>query len=82
MSTGRPIITTMTLDSELYKYGIRKAGFNPTELAQANIEVLILKKEEYSALTNLARTYFVQQFSKDVIASQVEGLYSHLIKKS
>lgn len=82
MSTGRPIITTMILDPELYNYGIRKSNFNPTELARAIVDVLLLNKEEYSALTNLARTYFIKQCSKEVIASQIEGLYSQMVKKS
>jgi len=80
MSTGRPVVTTMTLDPDLHKYGVYKAGFDPTELAQAIKEILFLNEKEYSALAASARKYVEEQCSKKVVASRVENLYRQLIK--
>lgn len=78
MSTGRPVVTTMTLDSDVEKYGVRRAGFNPAELAQAVKEILSLNEEEYSKLSTSTRKYVEERCSKKVVASEIEKLYRHL----
>jgi len=80
MSTGRPVVTTMTLDPDLDKYGVHKAGFNPTELAQAVKEILSLTEEEYSTLSASARKYVEERCSRKIVASETENLYRHLIR--
>ena len=80
MSTGRPVVTTMTLDPELDKYGVHKAGFDPAELAEAIKEILSLDEEEYSTLAAYARKYVEERCSKKIVASEVENLYRHLIE--
>jgi len=80
MSTGRPVVTTMTLDPDLGKYGVRKAGFNPAELAQAIKEILSLNEEEYSKLAASARKYVEERCSKKIVASKIENVYRQLIE--
>lgn len=80
MSTGRPVVTTMTLDPDLDKYGIRKAGFNEAELAHAIKEILFLDKKEYSALATSARKYVEERCSMEAVASKLENLYTRLIE--
>lgn len=79
MSTGRPVVTTMTLDPDLLRYGVYKADVNPAKIAQAIIEILLLDKEAYAALAISARGYIEEQCSREAVASRLEDLYSQLI---
>ncbi len=80
MSTGRPVVTTMTLDPGLDNYGVRKAGFNPAELAQVIKGILSLNEEEYSTLAASARKYVEERCSKKIVALEVENVYRQLIE--
>lgn len=77
MSTGRPIITTMTLDAELRRYGVFETSTNPKQIAHSIKKILSLDEKEYNRLTFSVRKYVEEKCSKEVTVSQIEKIYLH-----
>jgi glycosyltransferase involved in cell wall biosynthesis len=81
LAAGRPIVTTQTLDLELYLNGIFQASFDPKDIAEKTTEILNLDDRRYSALARSARKYYEDHCSKSVIGSKLEKLYFALSQK-
>jgi len=82
MAAGKPIVTTQTLDPELYRIGFFKASFEPKDLAEKIAHVLSMKDEEYVTLSRNIRRYFEVNHSRKAVITKIEKLYLHLIEKS
>jgi len=82
MSTGRPVITTMTLDADLKKHGVFETGTNPLDIAESIKKVLSLKENDYATLTLLVREYIEKRCSREATVSQIEKIYLQLIERA
>ncbi|UCB60889.1 MAG: glycosyltransferase family 4 protein [Candidatus Bathyarchaeota archaeon] len=74
LASGRPIVTTQTLDSELYETAFSKAAFDPKDIADKIVKLLLMDEEAYANLAASARHYFETHCSKKVVASKLERL--------
>jgi glycosyltransferase involved in cell wall biosynthesis len=79
MASGRPVVTTMTLDEELSRFGVIEAGGGGGSLADAVGEPLSWDDERYSEVSLSARRYAEQKFSLEAVGTQLERVYMHAI---
>jgi glycosyltransferase involved in cell wall biosynthesis len=81
MAVGRPIITTLTLDPELYRIGFFKANPDPKDIAEKIESVLFMKDDEYMRLSKTIRKHFEAKYSKNAIISKIESLYLKMLTR-
>jgi len=79
MAVGKPIVTTQTLDPELYRIGFFKASFDPKDIAEKIVKILSMKNDEYIKLSKTIRKYFEANHSRKAVVSKIEKLYLHLV---
>ncbi len=75
MASGRPFVTTMTLDEELAKFGVLQAGMNGAALGTAISSVLDWKETRYDEVSRAARAYAEQNFSFEAVGAALESVY-------
>jgi len=80
MAVGKPIVTTQTLDPELYQTGFFKASFDPKDIAKKITHVLSMKDGEYVRLSKTIRKYFEVNHSRKAVVSRIEKLYFYLTR--
>jgi glycosyltransferase involved in cell wall biosynthesis len=80
MASGRPIVTTMTLDPELANNGVFMVKSDPKDLAEAVIDILRMDREKYHQICISARKYIEGFCAQEVVVSKVERTYFTLIE--
>lgn len=80
MASGRPVVTTMTLNSELANNGVYMVKSDPEDIAKAIISVLRMDHEKYHQLRISARKYIEEFCAQEVVASKIERTYHELIE--
>jgi len=81
MSIGRPVVTTMKLDTGLRRYGVFETGPNPEEIAHSINRILSLNEGEYSRLTASVRKYIDEKCSRKATMPQMEEIYLRLVDR-
>jgi len=82
MATGRPVVTTMKLDSELRESGVYSVSPDPDAIAQEIKEILLMSPKQYSEIGYSARRYVEKRCSAKVAVSTLSGVYGQLIRHS
>jgi len=79
MASGRPVVTTMTLDKELSSFGVLKAGDGEDSLSETISTVLSWDETRYGQVSTSARQYAERKFSYEAVGSQLESIYKEVI---
>ena len=79
MASGRPVVTTMTLDEELAKFGVVQAGSGENSLGDAVNSVLAWDAGHYESVSRVARKYAEENFSLESVGERLERIYKHAI---
>lgn len=79
MASGRPVVTTMTLDEELSDFGVLKAGGDEDSLADSISSVLSWNDAQYEQVSSSARKYAERRFSYESVGGQLERIYKEVI---
>jgi len=79
MASGRPFVTTMTLDEELSKFGVPRAGTDGSSLGTAILSVLDWDPERYDEVSRSARDYAVKKFSFEAVGENLENTYERAL---
>lgn len=82
MASGRPVVTTMTLDPELANNGVYMVKSDPKNIAEAVISILRMGHEKYHQLCISARKYIEESCAQEAVATKVERTYLALIESS
>lgn len=82
MASGRPVVTTMTLDPELANNGVYMVKSDPKNIAEAVISILRMEHEKYHQLCISARKYIEESCAQEAVATKVERTYLALIENS
>ncbi len=79
MASGRPVVTTMTLDEELGRFGVVQAGTAENSLGNAISSVLAWDDGRYEGVSRVARKYAEENFSLESTGERLERVYRHAI---
>ncbi|HME18505.1 MAG TPA: glycosyltransferase family 4 protein [Nitrososphaerales archaeon] len=79
MASGRPVVTTMTLDEELSDFGVLKAGGTGDSLGDVISSVLSWDDARYEQVSRSAREYAEKRFSFEAVGGQLERIYKEVI---
>jgi len=80
LSSGRPVVTTMTLDEELSNFGVLQARGGNGSLGDAISSVLSWDDTRYGQVSRSARGYAEGRFSYEAVGAQLESIYKEAIK--
>jgi len=81
MASGRPVVTTMTLDGELSRCGVMKAGIQPDSLGRVISSVLAWDDKQYDNVSVAARRYAEENFSLEAVGMKLEHVYETAIQE-
>jgi glycosyltransferase involved in cell wall biosynthesis len=79
MASGRPVVTTMTLDRELSDVGVLRAPGNGDSLGDAISAVLSWDEARYGQVSRAARGYAESTFSFEAVGGKLESIYKGAI---
>jgi len=79
MASGRPVVTTMTLDEELSTVGVVRAGGSEDSLGGTISAVLSWDDSQYGQVSATARGYAERRFSYEAVGRQLESIYKEVI---
>jgi glycosyltransferase involved in cell wall biosynthesis len=79
MASGRPVVTTMTLDEELSNFGVIRAGGGEDSLGNAISSVLSWDDARYRQVSTSAREFAERRFSYEAVGAQLESIYKGAI---
>ena len=82
MASGRPVVTTMTLDEELAKFGVLQTGSEENPLGNAVNSVLDWDDSDYEGVSRIARKYAEENFSLESVGERLERIYKHAISEA
>ncbi|MEM3466681.1 MAG: glycosyltransferase family 4 protein [Candidatus Jordarchaeales archaeon] len=80
MASGRPVVTTMTLDPELANHGVYMVKSSPENIAKAVVSILRMEREKYHQLCVSARKYIEEFCTQEAVVLRVEKAYLALIE--
>ncbi len=75
MATGRPFVTTMTLDDELARFGTLEVGKNGPSLGEAISAILQWDDTRYDQVSKSARRFAEERFSLEAVGARLEAAY-------
>ncbi len=78
MASGRPVVTTMTLDSELADAGVVLTG--SAGLGESVSRVLGWDEGTYLAASRAAREYAERNYSAEAVGMRLEGVYERAVR--
>jgi len=82
MASGRPVVTTMTLDEELGRFGVVQAGSGKNSLGNAVNSVLDWDAGHYEGVSRVARKYAEGNFSLESVGERLERIYKRAISEA
>jgi glycosyltransferase involved in cell wall biosynthesis len=82
MASGRPVVTTMTLDEELAEFGVLQTESGENSLGNAVSSVLAWDDSQYESVSRVARKYAEENFSLESVGGRLERTYKHAISEA
>jgi glycosyltransferase involved in cell wall biosynthesis len=80
MASGKPVITTMTLDHKLSNYGVKMVSDDINQISESILDFFKMDLIKYNKITLLARKYIEDECSYDAVAKKTLELYNSLTK--